>query len=70
MEKIKETQASFKEDLDQVKGDVNSMKGELSQVLLDLKNFIDKQDQIPRVVFEEVAQTIDALSGHQLRKEL
>ena len=52
MEKIEETQAAFKEDLDQVKGDVSSMKGDLSQVLLALKNIIDRQDQIPRVAFE------------------
>ena len=59
----------FKEDLDQVKGDVSSMKGDLSQVLLDLKNIIDRQDQIPRVAFKEIAHTIGASSGHQLRKE-
>ena len=59
----------FKEDLDQVKGDVSSMKGYFSQVLLALKNIIDRQDQIPRVAFEEVAQTVGASSGHQLRKE-
>ena len=69
MDKIEETQATFKEDLDQVKGDVTSMKGDLSQVLLALKNIIDRQDQIPRVAFEEVAQMIGASSGHQLRKE-
>ena len=45
------------------------MKGDLSQVLLALKNIIDRQDQIPRAAFEEVAQTIGASSGHQLRKE-
>ena len=45
------------------------MKGDLSQVLLALKNIIDRQDQISRVTFEEVAQTIGASSGHQLRKE-
>ena len=45
------------------------MKGDLSQVPLALKNIIDRQDQIPRVAFEEVAQTIGASSGHQLRKE-
>ena len=44
MEKIKETQATFKEDLDQVKGDVSSMKGYMSQVLLALNNIIDRQD--------------------------
>ena len=70
MEQIEETHAAFKEDLDQVKGDVSSMKGDLSQVLLALKNFIDKQAQIPKVAFEEAAQTIGASSGHQLRKEL
>ena len=69
MEKIEETQAAFKEDLDQVKGDTASMKGDLIQVLLALKNIIDMQDQIPRVAFEEVAQTIGASSSHQLRKE-
>ena len=69
MEQIEETQAVFKEDLDQVKGGVSSMKGDLSQVLLALKNIIDRQDQIPMVAFEEVAQTIGASSGHQLRKE-
>ena len=45
------------------------MKGDLSQVLLALKNIIDRQDQIPRVAFKEVAQMIGASSGHQLRKE-
>ena len=70
LEQIKENQATFKEDLDQVKGDVSSMKGDLSQVLLALKNIIDRQDQLPMVAFEEVAQTIGASSGHQLRKEL
>ena len=69
MEQIEETHATFKVDLDQVKGDVSSMKGDLSQVLLALKNNIDRQDQIPRVAFEEVAQTIGASSGHQPRKE-
>ena len=69
MEQIEEIQAAFKEDLDQVKGDVTSMKGDLSQVLLALKNIIDRKDQIPRVDFEEVAQTIGASSGYQLRKE-
>ena len=59
----------FKEDLNQVKGDVSSMKGDMSQVLLDLKKIIDRQDQIPRVAFEEVAQTIGASSDHQLRKD-
>ena len=34
VEKIEETQVAFKEDLNQVKGDVTSMKGDLSQVLL------------------------------------
>ena len=69
MEKIEETQAAFNEDLDQVKGDATSMKGDLSQVLLALKNIIDRQDQIPRVAFEEVAQTICASNGHQQREE-
>ena len=69
MEKIEETRAAFKEDLDQVKGDVSSMKGDLSQVLLPLKNITDRQDQIPRVSFEEVAQTMSESSGHQPRKE-
>ena len=58
MEQIEETQAAFKEDLDQVKGDVSSMKGDLSQVLLALKNIIDRLDQIPRVAFEEVAKPL------------
>ena len=31
------------------------MKGDLSQVLLALKNIIDRQDQILKVAFEEVA---------------
>ena len=42
MEKIEETQVMFKEDIDQEKDDVRSMKGDLSQVLLALKNIIDK----------------------------
>ena len=69
MEQIEETRDAFKEDLDQVKGGVSSMKGDLGQVLLALKNIIDRKDQIPRVAFEEVAQTIGASSGYQLRKE-
>ena len=60
MEQIEETQAVFKEDLDQVKRAVSSMKGYLIQVVLALKNIIDRQDQIPRVAFGEVAQTISA----------
>ena len=40
----------------------------MSQVLLDLKNIIDRQEQIPRVAFEEITQTIGASSGHQLRR--
>ena len=47
MEKIEETQAAFKEDLYQVKGDVTLMKGYLSQVLLALKNIIDRQTIFP-----------------------
>ena len=69
MEQIEENQVAFKEDIDQVKGDMSSMKGDLSQVLLALKNIIDRQDQIPRVAFKEVAQTIGASSGRRLRKE-
>ena len=69
MEKIEETRAAFKEDLNQVKGGVTSMKGDLNQVLLALKNIIDRKDQIPWVAFEEVANKIGASSGHQLRKE-
>ena len=42
MEKIEETQAALREDLDQVKGDVTSMKGDMSQVFLALKNIIDR----------------------------
>ena len=45
------------------------MKGDLSQVILALKNIIDRQDQIPKVALKEVAQTIGASSGHHLRKE-
>ena len=45
------------------------MKRDLRQVLLALKNIIDRQDQIPRAAFEEVAQTIGASSSHQPRKE-
>ena len=45
------------------------MKGDLSQVLLALKNIIDRQDLIPRIAFEEVTQPIGASSGHQPRKE-
>ena len=69
MEQIEETQVVFKEDLKQVKGDVSSMKGDLSQVLLALKNIIDRQDQIIGEAFEELAQTISASNGHHLRKE-
>ena len=45
------------------------MRGDKSRVLLALKNIIDRQDQIPRVAFEEVSQTIGATSDHQPRKE-
>ena len=41
----------------------------MSQVLLALKNIIERQYQIPRVAFEEIAQTIGALSGYQPRRE-
>ena len=41
----------------------------MSQVLLALKNIIDRQDQIPKVTLAEVAQPIGASSGHQPRKE-
>ena len=61
MEQIKENQDAFKEDLEKVKGNVDSMRGDMSQVLLALNNIIDRQEQIPRVAFEEVAQTIGAL---------
>ena len=40
----------------------------MSQVLLALKNIIDRQEQIPRVAFEEITQAIGASSGHQLRR--
>ena len=70
MEQIEENQAIFREDLDNVKGNINSMKGDMSQVLLALKNIIERQDQIPRVAFEEISQTIGASRGHQQRKEL
>ena len=58
MEQIEENQVEFKEYLNQVKGGVSLMKGDLSQVLLALKNIIDRQDQIPRVAFKEVAQKL------------
>ena len=45
------------------------MKGDMIQVILALKNIIERQEQIPRVAFEEVAQTISASSGHQPRRE-
>ena len=69
MEQIEENQAAFKEELEQVKGNIDSMKGDMIQVLLTLKNIIERQDQIPRVAFEEVAQTIGASSGHQPRRK-
>ena len=69
MEQIEENQASFKEDLEQVKGNIDSMKGDMSQVILALKNIIERQEQIPRVAFENVAQTIGASSDHQPRRE-
>ena len=40
----------------------------MSQVLLALKNIIERQDQTLKVAFEEVAQTIGASSGHQPRQ--
>ena len=41
------------------------MKEDMIQFLLALKNIIERQDQIPRVAFKEVAQTIGASSDHQ-----
>ena len=64
MEQIEENQATFREDLEKVKGNVDSMRGDMSQVLLALKKIIERQEQIPRASFEEVAQTIGASSGH------
>ena len=69
MERIEENLAAFKEYLERVKGNINSMKGNMSQVILALKNIIERKEQIPRVSFEEVAQTIGASSGHQPRRE-
>ena len=69
MGKIKQNQAVFQEDLEQVKGSIDSMKWDMSQVLLSIKNIIARQDEIPKVAFEEVAQTIGALSGHPSRQE-
>ena len=69
MEQIEENQATFKEDLEQVKGNVDSMRWDICQVILALKNIIERQEQIPRAAFEEVVQTIGASSGYQLRKE-
>ena len=45
------------------------MKGDMSQVLLALKNIIERQEQIPREAFEEVAQTIGVSSGQQPRQD-
>ena len=42
MEQIEENQVAFKEDLEQVKSNVDSMKGDMSQVLLALKNIIER----------------------------
>ena len=70
MEQIQEIQAAFKEDLEQVKGNVNSMRGDMGQVFLALKNIIERHEKIPRASFEEVSQTIGASSGHQPRREL
>ena len=69
MEQIEENQAAFKEDLEQVKGNVDSMRGDMSQVLLALKNIIEIHEKIPRVAFEEVSWNIGELSGHQSRRE-
>ena len=69
MEQIEEKQTAFKEDLEHVKGNVDSMKGDMSQVLLALKIIIERQEQIPRAAFEKVAQTIGASSGYQPRRE-
>ena len=55
--------------MEQVKGNIDSIKGDIRQVPLALKNIIEKQEQISRAAFEEVAQTIGASSGHQPRKE-
>ena len=41
----------------------------MSQVLLALKNIIERQEQIPRAAFEEVAKTIGTSSGYQPRRE-
>ena len=69
MEQIEDNQAAFKEDLEQVKWNIDSMKGYMSQVLLALKNIIERKEPIPRAAFEEVAKTIGASSDHQPRKK-
>ena len=70
MEQIEENQATFKVDIKQVKSNVDSIRGDMSQVLIALKNIIDRQEKIPRVAFEEITQAIGASSGHQLKKGL
>ena len=65
MEKIEENQTNFLEDLEQVKGSINSIKRDMIQVLLALKNIIARQDEIIKVAFEEVTQTIGISSSHQ-----
>ena len=69
MEQIEKNQVIFQEDLEQVKGNIELMKEDMSQVLLTLKNIMARQDEIRKVAFEEVAQTIGASSGHQPRYE-
>ena len=69
MEQIEENQSAFKGDLEKVKGNIDSMRGDMSQVLIALKNIIERQEKIPRAAFKEVVQTIGALSGHQPRRE-
>ncbi|XP_058755927.1 uncharacterized protein LOC131629142 [Vicia villosa] len=58
MEQIEQKQAALQEDVEQMKGNIDSMKGDIGQVLLALKNIIATQYEIPLKAFDEVAQTI------------
>lgn len=65
MEKIEQKQAVFQEDLEHVKGNINLMKGDVSQVLFALKNIVERQGEVPKVDFEEVARTNCTSKGYQ-----
>ncbi|XP_058774221.1 uncharacterized protein LOC131648485 [Vicia villosa] len=65
MEQFEQKQAVFQEELEQLKGNIDSMKGDVSKVLFSLKNIVAKQGETPTVAFEDVSQTIGTSKDHQ-----